>query len=67
MKTAELRNMTPEELRHQMEDTRRELVNLRIQQTAGQLENPARIRELRRTAARILTLLGEHQRAETES
>jgi large subunit ribosomal protein L29 len=44
---------------------KQELLNLRIQQRSGQLENPARIRAIRRTVARIETLMKElaHARA----
>ena len=55
MKPAEIRDMTPEELTRALEDTRRELFNLRVQAQTGQLENSARIRLLRKDIARIET------------
>ncbi len=55
MKPAEIRDMTPEELTRALEDTRRELFNLRVQAQTGQLENSARIRLLRKDIARIMT------------
>jgi large subunit ribosomal protein L29 len=56
MKVKELKEMTMEELGQQMEDIKKEQFNLQIQQVSGQLENPARIKELRRTVARIKTI-----------
>lgn len=61
MKVKDLKEKTVEELNQQLEDTQKELFNLRLQQVAGQLENPSRIRELRRTVARIKTLQGEKE------
>ena len=55
MKPAEIRDMTPEELTRALEDTRRELFNLRVQAQTGQIENSARIRLLRKDIARIET------------
>jgi len=60
MKIKEIQDLTPEELRHQHEETQKELFNLRVQQATGQLERPSRLRELRRTIARMLTV--ENQR-----
>ncbi|MDD4099123.1 MAG: 50S ribosomal protein L29 [Lentisphaeria bacterium] len=57
MKPAEIRDMTPEELTRALEDTRRELFNLRVQAQTGQIENSARIRLLRKDIARIETEL----------
>jgi len=56
-KSKELNEMTAEELATQLDDSQKELFNLRMQQTAGQLEKPSRIREVRRSIARIKTLL----------
>jgi large subunit ribosomal protein L29 len=56
-KSKELKEMTAEELATQLDDSQKELFNLRMQQTAGQLEKPSRIREVRRSIARIKTLL----------
>lgn len=57
MKAMELRELTDEELRQRHEDTRKELFNLRVQQSTGQIEKATRIRELRREVARILTVM----------
>jgi large subunit ribosomal protein L29 len=57
MKASEIRELTEAELHQKLNDTQKELFNLRMQQTSGQLEKPSRIRELRRDGARILTVV----------
>ena len=59
MKTAELRDKTPDELRRHEADLRKELFNLRFQAVMGNLANPARVRQVRREVARVKTVLGE--------
>lgn len=56
MKVKELKEMTVEELGQQFEQIKKEQFNLKLQQVSGQLENPSRIKELRRTVARIKTI-----------
>ncbi|MDF7823793.1 50S ribosomal protein L29 [Pontiellaceae bacterium B12227] len=56
MKVNELKEMTIEELDQQLEDIKKEQFNLKLQQVSGQLENPSRMKELRRTVARIKTI-----------
>jgi large subunit ribosomal protein L29 len=56
MKVKELKEMTMEELGQQLAEIKKEQFNLQLQQVSGQLENPARIKELRRSVARIKTL-----------
>ena len=60
-----LRDMTLEELQQQGVDWRSELVNLRIRKSASQIEQPSRIRVLRRSIARVETVLRERARKET--
>ena len=60
-----LRDMTLEELQQQGVDWRSELVNLRIRKSASQIEQPSRIRILRRSIARVETVLRELARKET--
>jgi large subunit ribosomal protein L29 len=55
MKMPELKDLTPVELAAKGRDLRQEMFNLRLQQTSGQLEKPARLRNLRRDVARIET------------
>lgn len=62
MKADEIRDLTEEELEQRTDDICRELLNLRMQQGGGQLENPLRIRELRRDVARMKTILNERRR-----
>jgi len=59
MKAIELRELTDDELEQKRDDTQKELLNLRIQQSTGQIEKATRIREVRRELARILTVIGE--------
>ena len=61
MKINELKEMTLEELGTQRRDLKQEMINLRVQQQSGQLENPARIRAVRRTIARIETILSSRR------
>ena len=56
MKVNELKEMTMEELDQQLVEIKKEQFNLKLQQVSGQLENPARIKELRRSVARIKTI-----------
>jgi len=63
MKTTPWKELTVEELRQQRQDALKELFNLRLQQTAGQLEKPSRIRELRRDIARANTYLQQRAAA----
>jgi large subunit ribosomal protein L29 len=55
MKPAEIREMTDEELALSIEETKREGFNLRLQLQTGQLENSARIRQVRKDLARLET------------
>ena len=66
-KTAELRNMDTEELESRLNETRQELFNLRFQLVTGQLDNSSRIGEVRRTVARMETILREREIAAAEA
>jgi len=59
VKAATLREMTTVELEERLEQDRQELFNLRFQAATQQIDNPRRLRELRKNVARILTLLQE--------
>jgi len=61
MKIAELRDKSPDELFKKEQDLRKELFNLRFQKATGEIENPMRIRTLRKDIARVLTVLTEKQ------
>jgi large subunit ribosomal protein L29 len=56
MNVKEIKELTMEELDQQLQDIKKEQFNLKLQQVSGQLENPARVKELRRTVARIQTI-----------
>ena len=66
-KTADFRNMDTEELESRLGDTRQELFNLRFQLVTGQLDNSARIGQVRRQVARIETILREREIEAAES
>jgi large subunit ribosomal protein L29 len=57
MKAADIRQKTEDELNTMLIDLRKEAFNLRFQQASGQLENTARVREVRRDIARVKTAL----------
>lgn len=59
MNANELRDKTPDQLRDELANLKKEAFNLRFQQASGQLENTARVREVRRDAARVKTVLNE--------
>jgi len=59
MKAAELREGTVEELERKEQDLRRELFNLRFQQATGEIENPMRLRAIKKDIARVLTVASE--------
>ena len=66
MSAKELREKTPDQLREELTTLKKEAFNLRFQQATGQRENPARLRKVRRDAARVKTLLNEKAAAAAE-
>ncbi|MDJ0895858.1 MAG: 50S ribosomal protein L29 [Alphaproteobacteria bacterium] len=63
MNAEDLRQKSDDELTSELATLRKEAFNLRFQKASGQLENTARMREVRRTIARIRTIQGERARA----
>ena len=61
VKNNEIRELTNEEITKKIEEYKEELFNLRFNQATGNLENPARIRELRKLVARMKTVLRERE------
>ena len=61
MKAKELRDLTSEELMNKLNDFKSELFSLRFQLATGQLENPMRIREVKKSIAQIKTILREEE------
>lgn len=63
MKTKEIRDLSAEERKDQMAEARQELMHERgVAAMGGAMRNPGKIRQLRRTIARILTVQGEEAR-----
>ena len=61
MKAQEIRQMTLDELDDQLAKLKKEQFNLRFQRASGQLENTARVREVRRDIARVKTVRAQKQ------
>ncbi|MGM0367583.1 MAG: 50S ribosomal protein L29 [Actinomycetota bacterium] len=61
MRTSELREQTIEELQNRLEELKKSIFNIRFQKATGQLENPMRIRNLKKEVAVIKTLIREKQ------
>jgi large subunit ribosomal protein L29 len=59
MKSADLRDKSPDQLRDQLAQLKKEAFNLRFQKATGQLENTARMLSVRRDAARVKTILNQ--------
>ena len=59
MDATEMRGKTPDELRTAFVALKKESFNLRFQQATGQMENTARMRTVRREAARVKTILNQ--------
>lgn len=64
-KAVELRSLTIDELKQEEADLKKELFNLRFQRTTGEIENPLRIRAVRRGIARVLTVKNEKSKVKT--
>ena len=61
MKAKELRSQSEMELQQELSDTVEELYNMRFQQATDRMENPGRMKELRKTIARIKTVMRERR------
>lgn len=61
MKINELRELSDEELKNKISECKAELFNLRFSQATGSLEQPSRIKELRKAVARMKTILCERE------
>ena len=59
MNAHELRDKTPDQLRDELVNLKKESFNLRFQQATGQMENTARMRQVRRDTARVKTIQNE--------
>jgi large subunit ribosomal protein L29 len=63
MDTADIRTKTEDELKEQIQELKKEALNLRFQRASGQLEATARIRQVRKDIARVRTVMGERRQA----
>jgi len=66
VKAAKLRELTDEELKKKVRDYKEELFNLRFQLATGQLDNPMRIRDVRKNIARCKTVLRQREIAKED-
>jgi large subunit ribosomal protein L29 len=66
MNVQELNDKTPDQLRDELAGLKKEAFNLRFQQATGQLENTAQMRNVRRDAARVKTVLNQKAAAAAE-
>ena len=58
MKASEIRNLSVQELNEKLSDLKSELFNLRFQLAVNQLDNPMRIKAVKKDIARVMTVLG---------
>lgn len=61
MELKKMREMTDIELNAELEKMKKELFNLRFQHVTGQLENPVKMREVKRNIARVKTIIREKE------
>jgi len=67
MKASEIRDLSKEDLEKKIKDLKEELFNLRFQHAINQLDNPIRLKHVRKDIARSLTILRERElRAKSE-
>ena len=66
MNIKEIRDLSDDELLKTLDDSKKELFDLKFEKATGTVENPMRIRELRKTIARILTVLKEKENEKKE-
>ena len=59
MKAADVRALSEDQMKDELAKLKKEQFNLRFQKATGQLENTARIRQVRRDAARVKTILNQ--------
>jgi large subunit ribosomal protein L29 len=63
LKSSQLRELSPEELRDREQELADKLFSFRLQKVTGQLEKPSKVREAKRDLARVLTVLREKRSA----
>jgi len=63
MKKKEIKKLTKSEINKSLDKLKKDLFNFRFQKTNGQIKSPAKIRETRKSLARLKTMLGKKQHA----
>ncbi len=61
MKVKEVKEMSPEELKKSLDDSKDELFRLKFQLATGQLDNPMRIKEVKKDIARVKTIIRQRE------
>jgi large subunit ribosomal protein L29 len=61
MKAGDVRSLSPEERQQKLVEMKQELFNLRFQHATGQLENPQRLKQVKRDVARVQTIIREEE------
>ena len=64
MKAEDIRELSDDERKRKVADLKEELFNLRFQNAIGQLENPQKIKQIKRDIARMKTIISESRRAD---
>ena len=67
MELKKMRELTEVELNTELDKIKKELFNLRFQHVTGQLENPVKMRELKRDIARVKTIIREKELAKVQA
>ena len=67
MELKKMRELTEVELNAELDKMKKELFNLRFQHVTGQLENPVKMRELKRDIARVKTIIREKELAKVQA
>ncbi len=66
MKSTEIRELSTEEIKTNIDDSRQELMNFRFQMAVGSLKDYTQVRSTRRNIARMLTILNQREMAESQ-
>ena len=67
MELKKMRELTEDELNTELDKMKKELFNLRFQHVTGQLENPVKMRELKKDIARVKTIIREKELAKVQA
>ena len=67
MKASEIREFSPEETHQKVADLKEELFNLRFQHESDQLENPQKLKQIKRDIARVKTIIKETEQNKQET